>query len=108
MEPCLMPDVRFVLYRMYLKFVESIYLECLKERMMSDIKFEAVARWATTVHIIQAWRAYHTPPPYTHTHTHARVRAPSNGDRDAITRENRNGLNWAKVLVGRTGKTPVG
>jgi len=30
--------------RMYLKFVESIYLECLKERMMSDIKFEAVAR----------------------------------------------------------------
>lgn len=42
--PCLMPDVRFVLYRMYLKFVESIYLECLKERMMSDIKFEAVAR----------------------------------------------------------------
>lgn len=30
--------------RMYLKFVESIYLECLKERMTSDIKFEAVAR----------------------------------------------------------------
>lgn len=30
--------------RMYLKFVEPIYLECLKERMMSDIKFEAVAR----------------------------------------------------------------
>ncbi|CAN0042403.1 unnamed protein product, partial [Hapterophycus canaliculatus] len=34
----------FVGARMYLKFVESIYLECLKERMMSDIKFEAVAR----------------------------------------------------------------
>lgn len=30
--------------RMYLKFVEAIYLECLKERMMSDIKFGAVAR----------------------------------------------------------------
>lgn len=30
--------------RMYLKFVEPIYLECLRERMMSDIKFEAVAR----------------------------------------------------------------
>lgn len=30
--------------RMYLKFVESVYLECLKERMTSDIKFEAVAR----------------------------------------------------------------
>ncbi|CAN0177148.1 unnamed protein product, partial [Ascophyllum nodosum] len=29
---------------MYLKFVESIYLECLRERMMSDIKFEAVSR----------------------------------------------------------------
>ncbi|CAN0308728.1 unnamed protein product, partial [Laminaria digitata] len=34
----------FVGARIYLKFVESIYLECLKERMMSDIKFEAVAR----------------------------------------------------------------
>ncbi|CAB1120814.1 unnamed protein product [Ectocarpus sp. CCAP 1310/34] len=34
----------FVGARMYLKFVESIYLECLKERMTSDIKFEAVAR----------------------------------------------------------------
>lgn len=31
-------------HRIYLKFVESIYVECLKERMMSDIKFEAVAR----------------------------------------------------------------
>eukprot|EP00903_Cladosiphon_okamuranus_P015230 g14076.t1 len=34
----------FVGARLYLKFVESIYLDCLKERMMSDIKFEAVAR----------------------------------------------------------------
>ena len=40
----LSPYLSLPLGRIYLKFVESIYLECLKERMMSDIKFETVAR----------------------------------------------------------------